>query len=115
MSTQENAPLAGEAPPWWDGLPDPQATCEMIENSEVMEILKRALAAPKHENRNFLLVDVRRNDWDGGTVATSINLPAQSFYQTRPVVYQLVKQAGIERVIFYCGKLFKGPITVRLY
>lgn len=61
-------------------------------------------------NRDFLLVDVRRTDWEGGTVATSINLPEQSFYQTRPAVYRLCKQAGIKRVIFYCGEfsVFSG-------
>lgn len=106
MSTDANAPPSGEAPPWWAGLPEPRAACETIENSEVMSLLEKTLASPK-EKRNFLLVDVRRNDWDGGTVATSINLPAQSLFQTRPVVYQLCKQAGIERVIFYCGRTFE--------
>ncbi|KAM3451221.1 hypothetical protein MY3296_005477 [Beauveria thailandica] len=71
-----------------------------------MALLEKTFAGPKHAKRDFLLVDVRRTDWDGGTVATSINLPAQSFFQTRPVVYQLCKQAGIERIIFYCGKGF---------
>ncbi|ATY61667.1 arsenate reductase, putative [Cordyceps militaris CM01] len=103
MSTEANAPPLGETPPWWATLPEPQATCETIENSEVMPLLEKILSGPKHAKRDFLLVDVRRNDWDGGTVATSINLPAQSFFQTRPVVYQLCKQAGIEKIIFYCG------------
>lgn len=67
-------------------------------------MVEATVTGPKHESRKFLLVDVRRTDWDGGTIATSINLPAQSFHQTRPIVYQLCKQAGIEQVIFYCGK-----------
>lgn len=104
MSTEPNAPPSGETPPWWAGLPEPQATCETMENAEVMKVLEKTLAGPKHESRDFLLVDVRRNDWEGGTVATSINLPAQSLFQTRPVVYQLCKQAGIDKIIFYCGK-----------
>ncbi|XWW95327.1 hypothetical protein V2A60_003285 [Cordyceps javanica] len=103
MSTDVNAPPSGEAPPWWAGLPEPQAACETIENSEVMALLEKTLDESKHAPRKFLLVDVRRTDWDGGTVATSINLPAQSLFQTRPVVYQLCKQAGIEMIIFYCG------------
>lgn len=107
MATDANAPPSGDAAPWWAGLPEPRATCESIENVEVMSLLEETIARAKHEKRNFLLVDVRRNDWDGGTVATSINLPAQSFFQTRPVVYQLCKQAGIERIIFYCGKTFE--------
>ncbi|KAJ3494718.1 hypothetical protein NLG97_g3897 [Lecanicillium saksenae] len=103
MSSEGNAPPSGEAPPWWAGLPEPQATCETMDNLEVLQLLEKVVASPKHETRNFLLVDVRRNDWDGGTIATSINLPAQSLFQTRPVIYQLCKQAGIERIIFYCG------------
>ncbi|KAM3533343.1 hypothetical protein MY4038_003350 [Beauveria bassiana] len=114
MSTDANAPPSGEAPPWWAGLPEPQANCEAIENSEVMTLLEKTFAGPKHAKRDFLLVDVRRTDWDGGTVATSINLPAQSFFQTRPVVYQLCKQAGIERIIFYCGSsVGRGTRTAR--
>lgn len=105
MSTDANAPPAAEAP-WWAGLPEPQATCDTIENSEVMQLLEKTLAEPRHADRRFLLVDVRRNDWDGGTIATSINLPAQSFHLTRPVVYQLCKQASIEKIIFYCGMQF---------
>lgn len=97
------APQASDAP-WYAGLPEPQATCETMENSEVMKLLEKLKEAGKHDTRKFLLVDVRRTDWDGGTIATSINLPAQSFYQTRPVVYQLCKQAGITSVIFYCGE-----------
>ena len=54
--------------------------------------------------RDFLLVDVRRTDWEGGTIKTSINFPAQTLYQTRPVIYRLCKQAGIKKIIFYCGK-----------
>jgi arsenical-resistance protein 2 len=81
-----------------------------MENTEVMQLLQEANQGGKHDNRDFLLVDVRRTDWEGGTIATSINLPAQSFYQTRPIVYQLCKQAGIKRVIFYCGKQNRIPL-----
>lgn len=107
MATDATAQPSGDARPWWADLPEPRATCETIEIAEVMSLLEKTLAGPKYEKRNFLLVDVRRNDWDGGTVATSINLPAQSLFQTRPVVYQLCKQAGIEKLIFYCGKTFE--------
>ncbi len=103
-------PPASDAP-WYASMPEPQATCETIENSEVMQLLEKVKGSSKHEARNFLLVDVRRNDWDGGTIATSINLPAQSFYQTRPIVYQLCKQAGITSIFFYCGNYSK-PLSI---
>lgn len=40
----------------------------------------------------------------GGTIAGSINLPAQSLYATMPTLYNLVKSAEIPLVIWYCGK-----------
>lgn len=48
----------------------------------------------------------------GGTIAGSINLPAQSLYPSLPTVYNLVKAAGIPRVIWYCGMLRCGASDV---
>ncbi|PNP46223.1 hypothetical protein TGAMA5MH_02258 [Trichoderma gamsii] len=103
-STQEGGPLKFEE------IPPSGVSCDFIEPTEVYESIERVKAAGQHAHRDFLLVDVRRTDWEGGTVATSVNFPAQSFYQTRGEVYQLCKQAGIKRVIFYCGSCgTRGP------
>lgn len=102
--TQFRTMSSGAAPQWWDAFPKPQATCDFIEPEEVKDLIEKTQAAGKDTVRDFLLVDVRRTDLEGGTVATSVNLPAQSFYVTRPAVYQLCKQAGVKRIIFYCGK-----------
>jgi arsenical-resistance protein 2 len=88
--------------PWWAAFPDPRSQCASVEAAEVMQLLE------KHENdkggrRDFLLVDVRRSDWTGGTIASSINLPAHSCYPTRQIVHDLCMQAGVKRIIFYCG------------
>lgn len=99
--TQDQAPK--EETPWWAAFPAPKAQCDHIEPDEVLKLLEAQADQPASSARDFLLVDVRRTDWEGGTISTSINLPAHTLYQTRPVVYQLVKQAGIRRVIFYCG------------
>ncbi|KAI0912756.1 Rhodanese-like domain-containing protein [Ustulina deusta] len=53
--------------------------------------------------RDFILVDVRRNDYEGGTIRGAINLPAQSLFPTIPTLYQLFKNAGIQYIIWYCG------------
>ncbi|KAH7155619.1 Rhodanese-like domain-containing protein [Dactylonectria estremocensis] len=99
-----------DTPPWWAAFPDAQATCPRVEASEVAALLEETARAGPDAARTFLLVDVRRTDWEGGTVATSINLPAHTFYQTRPVIYQLCKQAGIRRIIIYCGSCgSRGP------
>lgn len=103
INHRRNMSTAPDATQWWSAFPEAKASASTIENTEVLQLLESTAAAGKHSTRDFLLVDVRRTDWEGGTVSSSINLPAQSFYPTRPIVYQLVKQAGIKRVIFYCG------------
>lgn len=95
MATQE------DGTPWWAAFPEPKARCESVEASEVADLVEKQTAGGP---RDFLLVDVRRTDWTGGTVTSSINLPAHSFYPTRGIIYDLCKQAGIKRVIFYCGQ-----------
>jgi hypothetical protein len=49
-------------------------------------------------------VDVRRTDFEGGTIKGSLNLPAHSFYMNRGVLYDLCKRAGVKQVAFYCGE-----------
>lgn len=94
MATQE------DGTPWWAAFPEPRASCETIEPSEVADLLEKQTP---DRPRDFLVVDVRRVDFNGGTVTSAINLPAQSFFQTRGIVYDLCKQGGIKKVIFYCG------------
>ncbi|KAF2869424.1 hypothetical protein BDV95DRAFT_498187 [Massariosphaeria phaeospora] len=65
--------------------------------------LPRSTALSTLSSPSLLLVDVRRTDYEGGTIKGSINLPAQSFYLNRAVLYELCKRAGVQRVAFYCG------------
>ncbi|XP_044719828.1 rhodanese-like domain-containing protein [Hirsutella rhossiliensis] len=110
MSTAAGAEQQADSPPWWASLPEPKASCRRLEPADVMQLLESQSNLDARRHRSFLLVDVRRTDWEGGTLASSINLPAQSFYQTRPVVYQLCKQAGVKTIIFYCGSSTgRGP------
>jgi arsenical-resistance protein 2 len=51
-----------------------------------------------------VLVDLRRTDYQGGTIHSSINLPAQSLYHTIPSLYGIFKAAGVGTVIWYCGR-----------
>ncbi|KAK1780648.1 hypothetical protein QBC45DRAFT_476794 [Copromyces sp. CBS 386.78] len=89
--------------PWWAAFPEPTSTPVHIEPQTVLELLEQS-------SRKFLLVDCRRTDCTGGTVSSSINLPAHSFYTTRKSLYALCKQARIQKVIFYCGSSAgRGP------
>ncbi|KND90996.1 hypothetical protein TOPH_04255 [Tolypocladium ophioglossoides CBS 100239] len=112
MSTASGAAAQSDTDitPWWASFPEPKAPCRLIEPVDVLQLLESHSSLGPHSDRSFLLVDVRRTDWEGGTVATSINLPAHTLYQTRPVIYQLCKQAGIKTIIFYCGSSSgRGP------
>ncbi|EJT78510.1 hypothetical protein GGTG_03610 [Gaeumannomyces tritici R3-111a-1] len=103
-SEQQQKPEAQQ--PWWAAFPAPKSDCASLDPAEVLKLLEGegGDGTPK----DFLLVDVRRTDWEGGTIATSINLPAHTLYQTRRVVYDLCKRAGIKRIIFYCGSCSHG-------
>jgi arsenical-resistance protein 2 len=74
-------------------------------------------------DRDFVLVDLRRNDYEvmltfiriimhkadflkqGGTIRDAINLPAQSLYPTIPTLYSLFRAAGRNKIIWYCCRL----------
>jgi arsenical-resistance protein 2 len=89
--------------PWYAAFPEAKSQCPQLEAEVVREMIQKQAAAREDTPRDFLLVDTRRTDYEGGTVSTSINLPAHSFYQSRPIIHQLCKQAGIKKVITYCG------------
>ncbi|KIM97974.1 hypothetical protein OIDMADRAFT_43852 [Oidiodendron maius Zn] len=95
-------------PEWWTTVPAPKAKCPGISADELMKMFDDMDIKPAP--RQFLLVDVRRNDWEGGTIITSLNLPAQSFYQSRKTLLDLCDRASIKQVIFYCGSSSgRGP------
>jgi arsenical-resistance protein 2 len=81
---------------WTDAFPAPRTTAP---------ILSREKALLDLYSPDLLIVDVRRTDYEGGTIRGSINLPAHSFYMNRGVLYDLCKRAGVKRVAFYCGML----------
>ncbi|CAI4218492.1 unnamed protein product [Parascedosporium putredinis] len=103
------AQQTGEAP-WHEAFGEPKANVSSVPAETVLADLEGQPLGAANAHRRFLLVDVRRTDWEGGTIASSINLPAHTLYQTRPMVYQLCKQAGVELIIFYCGSCGgRGP------
>ncbi|KAI1274515.1 Rhodanese-like domain-containing protein [Xylaria sp. FL0933] len=85
--------------PWHAAFPAPKtAEPGSLTRDEVLNKLRAG-----DVGRDFILVDVRRNDYEGGTIRGAINLPAQSLFPTIPTVYQLFKNAGIKYIIWYCG------------
>lgn len=57
----------------------------------------------KQLGRNFIIVDLRRNDFEGGTIKGSLNLPAQTLEQSLETLYTLLTATQVTDVVFYCG------------
>ncbi|KIV81874.1 hypothetical protein PV11_04024 [Exophiala sideris] len=86
--------------PWHAAFPAPRTT---EPNSISSEDLLRRLQGGERGGKEFLLIDLRRNDHEGGTIHSSINIPAQTLYPSLEALYSLVTAARIPLVIFYCG------------
>lgn len=82
------------SPSWTDAFPAPRTTAPILSREEALQ----DLSSP-----DLLLVDVRRTDYEGGTIKGSLNLPAHSFYLNREALLDLCKRAGVKKVAFYCG------------
>ncbi|OLN87077.1 hypothetical protein CCHL11_06519 [Colletotrichum chlorophyti] len=86
---------------WHAAYPPPKSPkCGGMTPSEVLSLLR---SADGGEPKTFALIDLRRNDHEGGTIRGSMNLPAQSLYPSIPTVYSILRAAGISTVIWFCG------------
>ncbi|KAL7621620.1 hypothetical protein AAE478_008946 [Parahypoxylon ruwenzoriense] len=96
-----NADSTTTAAPWHAAYPSPINTAPGgMTRDEVLEMMKKSDGVPHKE---YLLVDLRRADHEGGTIRGSVNLPAQSLYPSIPTLYQMFKAAGIRKAIWYCS------------
>ncbi|PSS25899.1 hypothetical protein M430DRAFT_134786 [Amorphotheca resinae ATCC 22711] len=84
--------------PWHANLPAPKSTAASISRQDLLTWFSE-----KTVGKDFVLVDLRRTDYEGGTIHGSINLPAQSLYHTIPSLYAIFSAANIRHVIWYCG------------
>ncbi|KAL2269211.1 hypothetical protein VTJ83DRAFT_4057 [Remersonia thermophila] len=103
-------PAPAQQQPWYAAYPAPKSEVVTISRDEVLSLLKTAASSSASSSsesaqgkRDFVLIDLRRNDFEGGTIRGSVNLPAQSLPLTLPSVYELFKAAGVRKVIWYCG------------
>ncbi|KAG4437226.1 hypothetical protein IFR05_007280 [Cadophora sp. M221] len=84
---------------WHAAYPAPRTTAAVITREDLLSWMSEG----KVVGKDFVLVDLRRTDFEGGTIRGSINLPAQSLYPTIPSMYTLLSTAGVRTVIWYCG------------
>ncbi|KAI9792099.1 MAG: hypothetical protein M1816_003081 [Peltula sp. TS41687] len=94
MSSKEEVQTA---PAWHAAYPAPSNPDPPgLSRSQLLQGIRQG-------RKDFVLVDLRRTDHEGGSIRGSINLPAQSLYPSIRTLYDLVSAAGVEHVVFYCG------------
>ncbi|KAI0084180.1 Rhodanese-like domain-containing protein [Irpex rosettiformis] len=84
-----------KTPDWARSLPQPKSNPPHISIAEVAELIRT-----KKPSVDFIVVDLRRADWDTNYIRTAINLPAHSLYQSLPSLLPLLQ--SIPLVIFHC-------------
>ncbi|CZR58467.1 probable arsenate reductase (Arc2) [Phialocephala subalpina] len=99
QASNPTKPKPEASQPWHIAYPAPQTTASSITCEHLLSWMK----AGKRPAMHFVLVDLRRTDFEGGTIRGSINLPAQSLHLTIPSLYALFSEAEVTEVIWYCG------------
>jgi len=105
--------MAAEEPPWHAAFPTPTRAPPTYPKAD---LLRQFTILGDILNAGTLLIDVRRTDFEGGTIRGSLNLPAQSFPYQMSTLYRLCKGDGmnvISRVMFYCGKSIKCDASAK--
>ena len=82
--------------PWHAAFPEPTMTAEIMPQRRAMMILSMKIAS-------MLIIDVRRVDYEGGSIRGSLNIPAQGFWWNRGMLYELAYKSDMEWVVFTCG------------
>ncbi|QDS68289.1 hypothetical protein FKW77_010653 [Venturia effusa] len=93
-----------EEAPWWEKFSALGARTAPSYSKETL--LRQFNILGDILNAGTLLIDVRRNDHEGGVIRGSLNMPAQSFPYHMATLYRLCHGDGvnvISRVMFYCG------------
>ncbi|OQN97797.1 hypothetical protein B0A48_16118 [Cryoendolithus antarcticus] len=88
-------PIPSEKP-WHAAFPSPRLTADIMPQRRAQMILSMRIAS-------MLIIDVRRTDYEGGSIRGSLNIPAQGFWWNRGMLYELAYKSDMEWVVFTCG------------
>ncbi|OAQ62570.1 rhodanese-like domain-containing protein [Purpureocillium lilacinum] len=88
-----------ELPHWFAAYPPPT---NLQSKTVTREDLRQWILKGEGKGQDFIIVDVRRDDHQGGTIKGAINLPAQTIYSAIPTLYALFKAAGVKKAIWTC-------------
>ncbi|KAJ7437378.1 Rhodanese-like domain-containing protein [Mycena galericulata] len=96
---------------WHAAFPSPTSTPDSITPTDLAAIIRE-----KQIMKDYIVVDVRRTDFEGTAIAGCLNLPAHSFYPTLSTIVALL--ASVPLVIFHCNSCKpggRGPRTAGWY
>ncbi|GAA5964682.1 hypothetical protein JCM21900_000330 [Sporobolomyces salmonicolor] len=99
-----------EETPWHAAFPTPTASLSnsTLSGISAPELRELVLAQPELGQREFLVVDVRRTDFEEAFIKGAVNFPAHSFYPTLPSVLPILSR--YRTVIFHCqSSQGRGP------
>ncbi|KIY46691.1 Rhodanese-like protein [Fistulina hepatica ATCC 64428] len=84
-----------------------------INADELVDIIKSGKVARK----DYLIIDVRDDDYIGGHIVNSLNIPSRELNDSDKARRDLVKRAeNVELVIFHCMlSQERGPKAARIY
>ncbi|KAJ7039868.1 Rhodanese-like domain-containing protein [Mycena alexandri] len=86
---------------WHAAFPSPTSTPASITPDELAVFIRE-----KELMRDYIVVDVRRTDFEGAFIAGALNLPAHSFYPTLSTVVTLLSPVPL--VVFHCNSCKPG-------
>ncbi|KAF2756635.1 hypothetical protein EJ05DRAFT_70936 [Pseudovirgaria hyperparasitica] len=94
------------SPSPWSQFPTVQHPAPFITAEQTLTTLQSSSTSSTNTTPSpplpLLLIDVRRNDYLGGAIKGSLNLPAETFHANRAELYELCRRAGVAEVVFYC-------------
>ncbi|CAE7129330.1 unnamed protein product [Rhizoctonia solani] len=96
---------------WHDAFPTPPFDTPRMSAEILAETIKH-----KSAGVDYVVVDVRRTDFERVVIKGAINLPAQSFYPTLPTIVALLSKTP--DVIFHCNSCTetgRGPRAAGWY
>ncbi|KAI0395041.1 Rhodanese-like protein [Xylariaceae sp. FL0594] len=92
-----------ESTPTSGGNSKPPSTIQNAKGLTRDAVLEMMKDSSNVAGKDYILVDLRRTDFEGGFIRGALNLPAQSVYTTLPTLYTMFREAGVLKVIWYCS------------
>ncbi|BGP24633.1 hypothetical protein Rt10032_c03g1256 [Rhodotorula toruloides] len=99
-----------EETPWHAAFPTPSRSLadSSLATISAEELRKKVEEQSDMFKRDFLVVDVRRTDFEDAFIKGAVNLPAHSFYPTLPSLLPILSR--YRAVIFHCqSSSGRGP------